>query len=61
MKLKPLAQWLLDRLQEKSTWYAIIGLLASVDVHFNHELTQNVVEAAVAAASVVAFVTKEKK
>lgn len=61
MKLKPLATWLTDRLQEKSTWYAIIGFLSALNVRFNPELTQSVVELAVAAASLIAFVTKEKK
>lgn len=61
MKLKPLTTWLTDRLQEKSTWYAIIGFLSALNVRFNPELTQSVVELAVAAASLIAFVTKEKK
>jgi hypothetical protein len=61
MKLKPLTTWLADRLQEKSTWYAIIGFLSALNVRFNPELTQNVIELAVAAASLIAFVTKEKK
>lgn len=61
MKLNSFTQWLLDRLQEKTSWYAIIGFLASVNIHFNSELTQSIVELAAATASVVAFVTKEKK
>lgn len=61
MKLKPITGWFADRLQEKSTWYAIIGFLSALDIHLKPELTQNVVELAVAAASFIAFVTKEKK
>lgn len=60
MKLNPITTWLIDRLREKSTWYAVIGFLSALDIHFNPELTQNVVEAAIATASVIAFVTKEK-
>jgi hypothetical protein len=61
MTIHPVTVWLLDRLREKSTWYALVGLLASVNIHFKPELTQSVVELAVAAASFIAFVTKEKK
>jgi hypothetical protein len=61
MKLNPLTTWLADRLQEKSTWYAIIGFLSALDIHFKPELTQSVIELAVATASLIAFVTKEKK
>ena len=61
MKLNPLTSWLLDRLREKSTWYAMLGFLTALDVHFNPELTQNLTELAVAVASVIAFVTKEEK
>jgi len=61
MKLTPVTQWFLARLQEKSSWYAIIGFLSSLNIHFDPELTQSIVELAVAAASIVAFVTKEKK
>lgn len=60
MKLNPITTWLIDRLREKSTWYAVIGFLSALDIHFNPELTQNVVEVAIATASVIAFVTKEK-
>ncbi len=53
--------WLLDRLQEKSTWYGVTALLTSAGVSLDPNLTNQIITAAVGVSGVIAVVAKEKK
>lgn len=58
--MKAVFVWLLDRLQEKTTWYGMISIAASIGLHLDPELEAHIIQLAVAAAGTVAFVTREK-
>jgi hypothetical protein len=53
--------WLLDRLKEPSTWYSIITMLTTAGVNIDPDLAQPIISTGVGAASIILFVTKEKK
>ena len=53
--------WLSDRLKEPSTWNSIITMLTTAGINIDPELAQGIVSTGIGAASIVMFVTKEKK
>lgn len=53
--------WISDRLKEPSTWYSIITMLTTAGINIDPELAQGIVSTGIGAASIVMFVTKEKK
>lgn len=55
-------KWLLDRLEEKSTWGTIFTVLATViGVSVSPELADRITALGMALVSLIAFITKEKK
>ena len=59
--MKAVFNWVLERLQEKSTWYGAIGLLSSIGVFVDPMVTNQIVTTAVGVAGLVAVISKEKK
>lgn len=53
--------WISDRLKEPSTWYSIITMLTTAGINIDPELAQGIVSTGIGAASIVMFVTKEKR
>lgn len=51
--------WLLNRLKERSTWLAIFTLLGLVGIKLEPELRELIINAILAVAAVVAFVSRE--
>lgn len=56
-----LLNWLLDRLKEPSTWYSLITMLTTAGVNIDPELAQPIINTGIGAASLIMFITKDKK
>lgn len=52
--------WIIDRLKERSTWLGIVGLVSAAGVTLNPELTEAIVSMGLAAAGLIAVITKDK-
>lgn len=52
--------WLLDRLDEASTWRGIIVALTGLGVSLSPELQNHIISAGLALAGILGIVTKDK-
>jgi len=53
-------RWTAERLKEANTWYGLSAILTTVGLNVDPELWKEIVSFGVAAAGLVAVVTKEK-
>lgn len=54
-------RWLLERLQEKTTWYGLTAIATSAGVSVDPALSKEVISTGVAVAGLISVITKEKK
>ena len=54
-------RWLLERLQEKTTWYGLTAIVTSAGVSLDPNISKEVISTGVAIAGLISVVTKEKK
>ena len=60
--MKPIFEFIIARLKEKSTWLSIVTLATSVGlIHFNPEQTEAIITAGMSIAVAIGVFTKENK
>ena len=59
-KIKSVLNWLGSRLNERSSWLGLTAILASVGVTISPDLQDVIIQAGVAFAGLVAFLTTDK-
>jgi len=53
--------WITDRLKERSTWIGLSGIVTAAGVAISPELLEAIISMGIAAASLIAIITKDKK
>ena len=54
-------RWLLERLQEKTTWYGLTAIATSAGVSVDPNISKEVISTGVAVAGLISVIAKEKK
>ncbi len=55
-----LLSWLFARLSERSTWLGIVGVATAAGITLSPELIESIIALGIAAAGLIAVVTKDK-